>query len=644
MPPRRPKLSAADLQDLARWIDTDAPYARTLTVPAAAAPEPWAFRPLRPGSLASLDRGSPVDRRRLLRRVTFDLTGLPPTPEEIDTFLRDESPGAYEKVVDRLLASPRYGERWARHWLDVARYSDSCGYESDFDRKSAWPYRDAVIRAFNEDLPFDTFLKFQLAGDQLDREHPLSLPLTGFATCGPEVETTPTDSARNKEKYRMDELDDIVSTMGQAFLGLTVGCARCHDHKYDPISSKEYYQLVAAFAPTRAVELPLDPAERRLREWVESRRETEREARLAAIPIPEIEKVVLRAPRSPNHALSVQLYNRFGEKLTVSDVQLRATLSEAERKTWDELSAAAKGGAANVLALVEGAPRKTWRLARGDVDEKQEEVTPSGFRVLEGRPDRDWSRPRVALGEWMTDVEKGAGRLVARVAVNRLWQHHFGHGLVGTPNDFGAQGEAPTDPELLDGLARALIDNGWRLKPLQRRIVLSARYQSARRPVRLEAEAVRDAVLAVSGRLNPTMYGPATRIRIPADAIATRSKNEYPKNVVDGPEQWRRSVYVFLKRSVRVPFFEVYDAPAASASCGRRSCTTVAPQALLLLNDPFIRDAAKEFARRAGGVDAAFRLALGRPPSSQELEAARRLDLVDLCHVLFTLNEFVYVD
>ena len=251
----------------------------------------------------------------------------------------------------------------------------------------------------------------------------------------------------------------------------------------------------------------------------------------------------------------------------------------------------------------------------------------------------------MALGQWLTDVDAGAGRLLARVIVNRVWQHHFGEGLVGTPNDFGTQGDRPTDPELLDGLARVLIEGGWKLKPLHRAILLSARYRSRRRPLRLEAEALRDAILAVSGRLNPKMYGPAVKVHIPGEAIVTRSKDDYPRNIQDGPEQWRRSVYVFLKRSVALPFFEVNDAPVASAtSCGRRARTTVAPQALTLLNDPFVRDCAKAFAARAGSREQAFAMALGRSPSASELEAASRLELVDLCHVLFTLNEFAYVD
>ena len=632
MPHKAPKLGPADLDEIRRWIDAGMPYPRPLKS-TAARPDHWAFAPLRKGSLESLSRGDPADPRLLRRRLAFDLTGLP--PDDLDL--------PYEQLVDRLLSSPRYGERWARHWLDVARYADSSGYESDLDRRTIYTYRDAVIRAWNDDLPFDLFTQWQLAGDQLAPDNPTALALTGFVACGPASDTTPTDTRRNKEKYRMDELDDIVSTTSQAFLGLTAGCARCHDHKYDPISSREYYQLVAAFRSTRREEKPLSPALRRLHEFLEPRRAALRETLIGRLAIPDAEKDILRQPLHPNNALSAGLYKKHGEAVTPADDRLRTALAPEDLARWGELALEARGGAEKALTVTDGQPQKTWLLARGDVDLRTEEVRPGFYRVLDAGLERD-PRPRVALGQWLTDVDRGAGRLLARVIVNRLWQHHFGEGLVATPNDFGTQGERPADAELLDGLARVLIDGGWKLKPLQRLIVLSPRYKSRRAPVRLEAEALRDSILALSGRLDLTMYGPAVRLHIPGDAIVTRSKDDYPRLLKDGPEQWRRSVYVFIKRSVALPFFEVNDVPGTSASCGRRARTTVAPQALTLLNDPFVRDCAKAFAIRAGSPGKAFEMALGRPPGEKDLEAASALDLVDLCHVLFTLNEFIYVD
>jgi hypothetical protein len=634
MPSKGPKLPEREIAALAAWIDRGMPYDRPL-VDRSPREVHWAFRPLSPGSLASLDRGTEVDRRTLLRRATFDLTGLPPTPEEMEAFLRD---GDYEREIDRLLASPRYGERWGRHWLDVARYADSAGYESDQDRKTIYPFRDAVIRAFNEDLPFDQFVRWQLAGDRLKPDDPLALALTGFLTCGPEATTTPTDSRRNKEKYRADEIDDLVTTTAQAFLGLTLGCARCHDHKFDPISSREYYQLAACFVSTRREETPLSGAHRRLKEWLDPRRAAVREANLQALPIPESEKDILRQPVHANNALSAGLHKKYAAAVTVSDETLRGRLSEEERSTWDDLARSATGTAPSVHAIAEGEPRKAYLLGRGDVDEKVDEVHPAPLQALGG----PWEgEPRVALGRWLTEVEKGAGRLLARVIANRLVLHHLGEGLVATPNDFGMQGDRPTDPALLDGLASDLVAHGWSLKALHRRILLSRAYRSERRPVRLEAEALRDAMLAVSGRLDESLYGPAVRVRIPAEAMVTRTKDEYPKNA---PDSLRRSIYLFVKRSVPTPFLEVFDGPSPSASCGRRSHSTVATQAVTLLNDPFVRECARAFAARARTPERAFLLALGRPARPLELEAARGMSLEDLCHVLFLTNEFAYVD
>jgi hypothetical protein len=634
MPNKAPKLPQADIDEIRRWAEAGMKYDRKLQS-TAPKEEHWAFTPLRRGSLEALAKGDPVDARTLTRRAVYDVRGLPPDDADFAT--------PYEQLVDALLASPQYGERWARHWLDVARYADSSGYESDVDRKTIYAYRDAVIRALNSDLPYDAFVRAQVAGDLMAPDDPVALALTGFLACGPQSETTPTDSRRNKEKYRMDELDDVVSTTSQAFLGLTLGCARCHDHKFDPLSAREYYQMVATFIATKREEKPLSPAHRHLQEFLEPRKAALREKLIAALAIPGAEKDILRQPVHPNNTFSAGLYKKHGDVVQPTDERLREVMSDAERARWDELAAAVQGIPDKALVIADGDPQQAWLLGRGDVDAKLEEVKPGFFRVLEAARTRD-PRPRAALGEWLTDVDAGAGRLLARVIVNRVYMHHMGEGLVGSPNDFGAQGERPTDPELLDGLARALIEGGWKLKPLHRMILLSAKYRSKRAAVRLEAEALRDAILAVSGRLNPKMYGPAVKVRIPGEAIVTRSKDDYPRNIQDGPAQWRRSVYVFVKRSVALPFFEVNDAPGTIASCGRRSRTTVAPQALTLLNDPFVRDCAKAFAVRAGSRENAFALALGRPATSTELETASQLELVDLCHVLFTLNEFVYVD
>ncbi|HXG62989.1 MAG TPA: PSD1 and planctomycete cytochrome C domain-containing protein [Planctomycetota bacterium] len=743
MPHRAPKLPPASLRALREWLAAGAPYARSpLKVPEAPAERHWAFRPparpeppeVRDASwvrtpvdrfiLAALEsRGwtpsAPADRRRLIRRVFFDLWGLPPSPEEIEAFVNDPAPEAYERLVDRLLAGPAFGERWARHWLDVARYADSDGYRFDNDRKHAWPYRDFVIRAFNEDLPFDTFVRWQIAGDELAPGNPLAAAATGFCTAGPVQERQSADAPRNQERNRYDELDDVLSTLGQGFLGLTLGCARCHDHKYDPIPTREYYRMLAAFIDTRRREVPLVPpaeaeAWRRLEEEYQARvaplrreleaflsraREPLFRRKVQALRIREEDREILLAPRDPSNQRQQELLTVHQKELRVSEAELRGSLSPAERAEWDRRAAAIREAERGrppappfglVLTDAGPEPSRSPLLERGEVDAKKELLT-LGFLSALGDPEPRLSRPpgartsfqRAALAEWLTDVERGAGALLARVIVNRLWQHHFGEGLVRTPNDFGAQGERPTHPELLEWLASELVRRGWRLKEIHRLILTSAVYVqdtsaspgpvredpenrllARRRPRRLEAEALRDALLAVSGRLNPKMYGPGVKVPIPAEAIITRTEGEhhYPRDVRESPEVWRRTVYVFVKRSVPYPLTEVFDAPSPSASCGRRVSTTVAPQALALLNDPFVRGCAWDFADRvlreagpgAGArIERAWALALGRAPTPREREAAEeflgraadeRRGLADLGHTLFMTNEFAYVD
>ncbi len=649
MPHKKPKLSESQIAALRKWIEAGAAYERPLRAEAKVEVH-WAFRPLARPAGDSVDSflpapGPAADPRTLVRRATFDLVGLPPAPEEVEAFVREPDLG---RLVERLLASPHYGERWGRHWLDVARYADSSGYESDTDRPNAWPYRDFVIRALNEDLPFDTFVRWQVAGDELAPEDPQAVAATGFSTAGPNVKTLPTDMKRNRERYRYDELDDIVSTTAQAFLGLTVGCARCHDHKYDPIPTKDYYRLAAVFAPSERVERPLSAPHRRLEEWLEARRGELREEKLSALGLAGEEKVLLRIPVDGNIVSSKRLHERHGKAIQSAEEEFRAWLGEAGRSTLEGLEAAAKGVEKGPRALVlmgrAGPPEKDWWLRRGEPDLKEGEIEPGFLGALTRKaPEVRPEARRAALAAWLTDVENGAGALLARVIVNRLWQHHFGEGLVKTPNDFGAQGEPPSRPELLEWLASELVARGWRLKEIHRLILASAAWRARRRPERLEAEVLRDSMLALSGRLDRTMSGPPVRVAIPKEAMVTRTKDAYPA-VKDGPGSWRRTVYVFVKRSVMAPFLETFDGPNASASCGRRERTTVAPQALALLNDPFVRGCAADFAGRSGDHRRAFVLALGRAPGEAEMAAARRLDLVDFCHVLFMLSEFAYVD
>ncbi|MFN3652692.1 MAG: PSD1 and planctomycete cytochrome C domain-containing protein [Armatimonadota bacterium] len=760
MPPQGPRLSPAEVATLRRWIDDGAAWPETKAAPAAAAKKWWAFRPLqvvkppvpkRSGwAVNAVDRfllaaqeakglspTPPVDRRRLIRRLYFDLTGLPPTPEEVEAFVADPAPDAYEKRVDRLLASPHFGERWARHWLDVARYADSNGQEGDQDRPTAYHYRDFVIRAFNDDLPYDTFVKWQLAGDEYEPDNPLALSATGFITAGPHtVLNVPMEE--EKIRNRLNELDDQLSTTGSAFLALTVGCARCHDHKFDPIPTRDYYRLQAAFNGGDRAEVPLLPREElaRRREaeraWNDrlkgARQELEgwraeklkplearvRKAKIDALPIDDPDKaLLLRDPESPR---AKELAKQQARRLQVDDRDYHPLLTRPDRERLEALTAAVTRfegqkpePVPTALAMADfgPTPRETWLLDRGDLRLKKERVELGFLSALTSKSAAEyWTAARAAgtradttyqrraLAEWMTDLDHGAGALLARVIVNRLWQHHFGEGLVRTVNDFGLQGEPPSHPELLEWLASELVRGGWKLKRIHRMLVTSAAYRQGteldvrkakidpenrllwrRRPHRLEAEIYRDAMLAVSGTLNPEAFGPAVRPPIPAEAIQARNlKDPYPANLKDTPETRRRSLYLFHKRVVQYPFLQVFDAPDAAASCGRRSVTTVAPQALAVLNEPFVRLRAIELGERllqeAGEapraqVDRAYHHALGRAPSPAELEAsaaflraqearrrgrgetpeeAKRLALADFAQVIFGLNEFVYVD
>ena len=679
----------------------------------------------------------PLERRKLIRRLYFDLVGIPPTPEEIEAFVLDPDPQAYEKLVDRLLADPRFGERWGRHWLDVARYADSNGIESDNDRPNAYRYRDFVIRAFNDDLPYDTFVRWQIAGDEEEPDNPQAVSATGFLTAGP---STILDVPMEEEKIRnrLNELDDILSTTGSALLGLTVACARCHDHKYDPIPTRDYYRLMAAFNSGDRAEVPLLPqaeiAKRRKAEseWKSRAAATRgeldawlaqnvkpivkqvRETRIDALPLdPEQNRLLKQSSQDPR---TRELEKTYAKQLKVEDADCRPLLSEKQRARWDELSAVLRSIEAQKPAPMPTAfamadfgskPRETRLLDRGDLHLKREPVelgfltaltrgkSPSDYwmdaRASGTRDDTTYQRRAVA--EWVTDTRQGAGALLARVIVNRLWQHHFGEGLVRTPNDFGLRGEEPTHPALLEWLASELVRGGWKLKPIHRLILTSAAYRQGttfdskkarvdpdnrllwrRRPRRIEAEAFRDAVLAVSGTLNEKRFGPGFKPPIPIEAILARNVTDpYPKNVKETPETLRRTVYMFHKRVVPYPLLQAFDRPDPQGSCGRRSVTTVAPQALAVMNEPFIRLRAQDFAHRVRSdvgdrpdaqVDRAYRLALGRQPSAAERDASIRflqqqttrrasrdpsadgrvLGLTDLAHVLFGLNEFMYVD
>jgi mono/diheme cytochrome c family protein len=642
------RLKPEEVQVLRRWVELGLPWAHGGPAKPSGQ-DHWAFQPPRRPAvpevrdrswvrnpidafvLSRLEREgltpSPeADRYTLLRRVSLDLTGLPPSPDQIQSFLADASPNAYEKVVDRLLASPHYGERWGRHWLDVARYADSDGYTIDAPRQM-WKYRDWVIEALNRDLPFDEFVIEQIAGDMLPNPTVEQLIATGFHRNTPNNY----EGGIDFEQYRVENVADRVATTGAAFLGLTLGCARCHDHKYDPISQREFYQLFAYFNNTDEIsseeerydylrpvlELP-SPEEAARREAYQAQRSAlSRE--LAAY----VRSLAARPGGAPKH-------EDPGLKERV------ANLRALERR---------KPKITTALIMRElPRPRETYIHLGGDFTRRGDRVEPGVPRVLARGP---VGATRLDLARWLVSRDNP---LTARVTVNRIWQAYFGKGIVETENDFGLLGARPTHPELLDWLAAEFMEPSsgarpWSQKAIHRLIVTSATYRqsSKRRPeleskdpdnkllarqarMRLEAEILRDAALAASGLLNPAIGGPSVYPPIPEGAMAvTQVKREWP--TATGPDRYRRGMYTFFYRSAPHPALSLFDAPDATASCTRRIRSNSPLQALILLNDEtaieFARALARRLLREAPPADSdrigyAFLLAMGRPPSEVE--------------------------
>jgi hypothetical protein len=641
---------------------------------------------------AGLAPASRATREQLIRRVTFDLTGLPPTPEDVKLFVQDTSPDAWGKVVDRLLASPAYGERWGRHWLDLARYADSNGYEFDEPRPDAWRYRDYVIRAFNADKPFDRFVTEQLAGDEAfpnDRDARIA---TGFNLLGPDM----TD-ASDQAQRRQNTLTDMTDTAGLAFLGLTIGCARCHDHKFEPLPQTDYYRLLAFFTPAefrRDVGIATDRQKaahetanrgyltktKPIRDAIAGLEGPHRaklfEKKLAKLS-PEAQ-AAHRTPADKRTGGQQELVAETEKKVAVSAAEIAKAMTADERAKFAELQAQLKAfdalrppplPVAMGLSDRPGPPPKTYLLERGVLANKGAEVRP-GFPDVLGGPAVDSERSRrLVLAKW---IASPLNPLTARVIVNRLWQQHFGRGIVATPSDFGVRGERPTHPELLDYLATELVAGGWHLKRIHRLILLSETYRQSTQASpeartkdpdnhlvsrmsrrRLEGEAVRDALLAISGRLNRKPGGPG--VALPGVAGPGGGAKPVPATT-DPAEHVRRSVYLFQRRNRRDPFLEAFDLPDSNLSCPRRERTTTAPQALALLNATDAAEAATALAERlqreAGSdgerAERAYRLVLGRNPSTAERERAvlflGESPLSELCRALFNLNEFVYLD
>ncbi len=908
MPPAG-KLPDEVIADFVKWIDSGAADPRggepakparvidlvegrkfwsfqplTVAKPPAVKNEAWARNAvdlfvLSKQEAMGLTPNGPAAKEKLIRRASFDLVGLPPTPEQVAAFLSDDSPQAFDRVIDSLLLSEHYGERWARHWLDAVRFAESGGYEFDGFRPGAYHYRDWVIRSLNADLPYDEFIRMQLAGDKLQPGF-VGASAMGFLVAGPYPGQI---TAKTVERIRYDQLDDMMMTVGGSMLGLTLGCVRCHDHKYDPLPQQDYYSLAATFAQSShgpvtvdstpeatrlALEKHAQQAQTLLTAWREfaAKELPNRFAKWQKDVLPTLEieprwqilealsvstgdtwmqtaedglvvfvgprradgdkytvtaqtgqlkltgirldalthkslpkkgpgfngdgsfalgdfKVIAKPldPQSKEAAVTLKLkpilaafeeaaqplklavddnpatfwranadggkdnsaifeieggfpgfasgtlltfelkladagLGRFrmaisttpgtptwaGETVTqhlgeiqavlaannqtVPEVQREALVrwfgkfdegARAVRLSFDSHQRATPRPALTEVYTTVAGGQDVYLLRRGEVDNKAGKATPGVLQVLtraEPPPAAatgsvtppSTQEPRVALGEWMTNVEHGAGPLLARVIVNRMWQHHFGKGIVGTPNDFGAQGERPTHPELLDYLASELIRGGWKLKPIHRLIMQSAAYQQDNtiteanqkldpanrylwsfRPQRLEAEIIRDALLSVGGSLDPRMYGPSILDNTP-----------------------RRSVYLRVKRSELIPFMTVFDAPEPTQSIGERSATTVPTQALTMLNSKFVREQAEKLAARLKpvaekslpeAISQGYQIAFARQPTATETQrmaafiegqksllagTPQDLDkvLAEFCQVLLCLNEFVYVD
>ena len=679
MPPGKAALRPEEVALLREWVAAGAPQTDATL---RAGPSWWSFQKIVRPALPAGDEPNPIDRfllgklrekglrplaaadrLTLIRRATFDLHGLPPTPEEIDAFVGDRSASAWEKLIDRLLASPRYGERWGRRWLDVARYAETGGYETDVSFSNAWRYRDYVIRSFNKDKPYDVFMKEQIAADEiwpgdLEREGGYFIPQekldrlerwigTGLFAVGP----VNYEFALSGDQFRVEWQADAVETTGAAFLGLTLGCARCHDHKFDPISQRDYFQFSALFAGSEDREIPI----------------------VGRYGIFDYTRNVPRQEKADQIKARIQRLDKArGEReMTAAERDERETDLRALGAAY--LKAPLRIQTATILAHTDPVP-DTHILGRGEFANRGEVVKPGLPRALPGAPEivEPASGPfvpqrRKALAEWLASR---ANPLPARVMANRIWQGHFGRGLVATPNDFGRQGDAPTHPELLDWLAAEFIEQGWSVKSLHRLLMTSDAYRRSSGPEaanakidatnaylwrmnrrRLEAEEIRDTVLLSAGQLNPKMGGPPVVLPLSKEEFLGIREPELWPVTLDADEHRRRSVYLYVKRSFKMPMLETFDVPDPILSCARRESSTVAPQALAMMNGDFTRTYAAKMADRfagPGAIEGAWRQMLGRMPTAAERERAQqflqRNSLTDLCWLILNMNEFLYVD
>jgi hypothetical protein len=650
-----------------------------------------------------IEPSKPLDRIQLIRRVTYDLTGLPPTPGEVSAFLKDQSPDAYEKVVDRLLGAPQYGERWAAKWLDVVRYADTNGFELDLDRPHAWRYRDYVIQSFNADKPYARFIQEQIAGDEMFPGDKDALIATGYLRAGSEHLVA---GNIDPEESRQEVLTEIATNAGQAFLGMTINCARCHNHKFDPILQSDFYGLQAIFAAAKGKDVEIATPEEKAAFDTAQKAYKERlapvEKALKALASPFEQQIVeeRKAQLEPRlrDALSTPK-----DKRTPEQKRLASDADAQVKPAWDEIvavmPAAAKAERARLREQLhqiestapdplpmayayvntgEPAP-ESYVLRLGDPHARLDPVDASVPYVIRADcriPAANTGR-RTAFANWLGSPDNP---LTARVMVNRIWQFRTGAGLVRTPNDFGTMGDKPESHALLDWLAAEFVARGWSVKAIDRLIVTSSAYRQSSAPDeekagvdpqnrllwrmnhrRLDSEMIRDATLAVAGTLNPRMGGRPVRIPIEPevyDLIFTEYERDglWPVNP-DRHEQNRRGIYLYNKRSVRLSMAANFDQPDAITSCPVRPTSTHALQALSLFNSGFMKEVSRSFAerlRKSCGenrecqIDSAWRLALSRPPRPQERRLTQEFfrtggTLADFCLAMFNRNEFLYV-
>jgi hypothetical protein len=607
-------------------------------------------------------RHSPrAERATLIRRVYFDMIGLPPSPREVADFLTVKSPDAWQKLVEKLLASPQYGERWGQHWLDVVRFAETDGFEYDTHRRDAWRYRDYVIRSFNNDKPYDRFVTEQLAGDELSfgpetrrEERDEALIASGFNRLGPLRK-----NAGNQEvaSSRNEVLTEMTNAVGAALLGVTLGCARCHNHKFDPIRQSDYYRVQAYFASAYEKDVVKATPEEQVA-WKARVEPIEREMKTVTTAMKRLQGKEDAASLDMKETLTRKL-EALQEKMPEPLPALHSVAALPEKKSPIHL------------------------LARGDYNSKGDRVgmRPLGVLLPEGSPElpETTEKPRTELARWIVDPENP---LTARVLVNRIWQYHFGKGIVATPNDFGRMGGRPSHPELLDYLANEFVSHGFSIKHIHRLILNSNTYQQSSKPPsdaelkalatekdpenkffwrfnrrRLEAEQIRDAILAVAGTLNRTEGGPSVMIPLDPGLVKTLYKPSQWAPAKDPAEHTRRSIYLIAKRNLRLPFMEAFDAPDLQVSCPARESSTHAPQALELLNGSFANEQAEAFARRleaeAGPnlrkqIDLGYRLVTGRPARPGEIQAAREFLKTqpkrEFALTLLNLNSFLYVN